>query len=90
MTSIIDFEAAKLESLVSRPSISSPLRFIEDITLLLDTLTDKFSFGVKSDFQRNESDFLSLVSKIDALSPLKTMSRGYVYAVSNGKTVSSV
>lgn len=90
MTSIIDFEAAKLESLVSRPSISSPLRFIEDKTLLLDTLTDKISFGVKSDFQRNESDFLSLVSKIDALSPLKTMSRGYVYAFSNGKTVNSV
>lgn len=88
--SIIDFDNTRLKAVLSRPCISSPLRIVDDKNFLLDALSDKVFLNLKNKFDRFNNDFCSLVSKIDALSPLKTMSRGFVFAQSKGKPINSV
>ncbi len=88
--SIIDFENARLKAVLSRPCISSPSRIVEEKGFLLDALWDKVLLNLKNNFDKMNNIFGSVALKIDALSPLKTMSRGYVFAQSDGKPVNSV
>ena len=42
-----------------------------------------------NDLEKNKSRFSNLVGKLDALSPLKVISRGYALVENNGKVVTS-
>ena len=86
----IDYFNSKLNSILLRPLISSPNNIIEEKSLLLESLCDNVLFGIKKSYEKNETKFLGLISKLDALSPLKTMSRGYVFAQSDGRPINSI
>jgi exodeoxyribonuclease VII large subunit len=57
-------------------------------------LTDQLSDRVKNSIQKSilvkEKAFSTAVSKIDALSPIKTMLRGYAAVLKNNQSVNSV
>ncbi len=48
--------------------------------LLLDHLFEKLILSVRNSINTNESNFTQIASKLDALSPLKVMGRGYLFA----------
>ena len=58
-----------------------------------ETFLEKTSNGLKNSFEKDilekENSFSKLAVRIDSLSPLKTMARGYLSATKDGKTVSS-
>ncbi len=90
VVSRIEFLFSRLNSIVSRPSLASPLRIVEERSFLLDTLSDKVLLSIKNNYEKKESEFHTLVSKIDALSPLRTMCRGYAFAQIDGIAVTSI
>ena len=66
-----------------------PLKNINDKYLEVDRFAKLIeNFGVLK-IQKVKGDFSKLVAKLDTLSPLKTLSRGYSITEKNGNVVTS-
>ena len=85
-----DYYRKKLEDISSRRVMRDASIYIDDKRLLLDRLSEQLisSYSAKTAAERNT--FTALASKLDALSPLKVLTRGYSIAESGGKVIKSV
>ncbi|MBQ3547812.1 MAG: exodeoxyribonuclease VII large subunit [Clostridia bacterium] len=81
---------AKFDALVSRSVLSKPFYITEVRNEAVDRLNENMLNAFKDIVIREKSRFVSNVAKLDALSPLKVLSRGYAIAEVGGKTVKSV
>ena len=66
-----------------------PLRKVNDNYLLTDNLVKRLEASVKIKQEKEKNRYIELVSKLDALSPLKTLSRGYSITEKDGKIIKS-
>lgn len=64
-------------------------RFFEQKQLELDKISDKISNCMATVLQNNKIKAATLVARIDALSPLKTMARGFSVALKDDKCLTS-
>lgn len=90
ITGMTDYYRKKLEDIASRRVMRDASIYIDDKRLLLDRLSEQLisSYSAKTAAERNA--FTALASKLDALSPLKVLTRGYSIAESGGKVIKSV
>lgn len=81
----------KLDALVKRRVLSSPYGFIDERRMCLDRLSEILMQRWKILFTQKNANFERLCGKLNALSPLNVLSRGYgaVYAP-DGSVVSGV
>ncbi len=90
MYSRLEYEKQRLERVVKSNVLSSPT----EITLYRYIKTDILNSKIKSAFlvllSEKQKQFFSLVSKLDALSPLKVLSRGYSITEKNNEIIKSV
>lgn len=66
-----------LEQLTKSSVLKNPEKIIENCELYLDTLTTRINMNFKNIFTKYSSDFSAICSKLDSLSPLKVLARGY-------------
>ena len=84
-------ERQKVASLASSRSLKSPGNYLADRRMLLDYTHRRLSAASLSLLNRKREKFVALTSKLDAMSPLKVLSRGYSIALDdNGAPVRSV
>ena len=69
-----------LEQLTKSSVLKNPEKIIENCELYLDTIITKININFKDIFTKCSSDFAMLCSKLDSLSPLKVLARGYSIA----------
>lgn len=74
-----------LKGILSRPVMLYPHRLIEDKLMNVDKCTDKITSLINGVFEKSSTSFSGIVSKIEALSPVKTMLRGFAFAEISGK-----
>ncbi len=67
----------KIESYKNSPVLRNPEKIIENCELYLDILNSRINESYKDMLASYTSSFYSLYSKLDSLSPLKVLSRGY-------------
>ena len=67
----------KLENLCNSQVLKKPQKVIENCELYLDVLHARMTNSYKDILSNYSSSFYSLCSKLDSLSPLKVLSRGY-------------
>ena len=67
-----------------------PLRKVNDNYQKIDTIIKNLDTLIKTKQEKEKTKYIELVSKLDALSPLKTLYRGYSITEKDGKVVKSV
>ncbi|MBN2852750.1 MAG: exodeoxyribonuclease VII large subunit [Clostridia bacterium] len=75
--SMIEKKQRKIEEYKSRPVLRRPEEYLNIIQMNLDSLTDKLNYASNNIIKRHELSFLELASKMETLSPLATINRGY-------------
>ena len=80
---------AKYEMIMENKSFKNPLLIIENKTLLVDKIEKEIMDLFKNIIQKKEARFNELVVGIDALSPLKTLLRGYSIVEKDDRVVKS-
>lgn len=86
----LEFGESRLKTFSESSVLKSPEKYFDikftELDYLAERLDDKYDDIIKA----NSSKFSSLVAKLDALSPLSVLSRGYSIANKGYKVVSSV
>ena len=82
--------AESLKRLLDSRVFSDPSYLTSRSELLLDHSTERLFAAANAILDKNSALLSSVAAKLDALSPLKVMSRGYLLATVDGNTVKSV
>ena len=82
-------ERGKILAIKQKNVMRDPATRINDNRRELLFLSEALSNLATSDLERNKSKFYNLAGKLDALSPLKVISRGFALVENNGKVVIS-
>lgn len=80
---LLELRKASLERL-------SPRNYIENLCVRCDRAVMAMDAAVKQDIAEKQRDFSSLCAKLDAMSPLKILARGYGVASKEGKIISDI
>lgn len=84
-------ERQRVSALASARSLRSPLNYIDDRRLLLDHTHQRLCGASMQLLNRKRERFVRLTAKLDAMSPLKVLSRGYSMATDGkGELIKSV
>ncbi len=86
----ISDEKNKLKTLTSSKSFISPADKLENEKQIFDDLSLRMLGSVKLGFDDKKKDFSFLCSRLNSVSPLTVLARGYSIAVKNGEILSSV
>ncbi len=82
-------QKAMVNTLSQSRVLKNPLETVEIGRQALDSLLNRLLFAQKSNFNSSASRFAEACAKLDALSPLKVLSRGYAAVYSGGKITDS-
>lgn len=92
MALIKKMEVMKLQyqKVMASRIFQDPLRIINDNYLKIDSYVKELENNLKKDVKEYKEKYIKLISKLDALSPLKTLSRGYsIVSKEDGKIIKS-
>ena len=80
-----------LDMLSRSPALQSPTGYLDQKQMQLQALTNRLISAENQNIARNNQRFIALTAKLDAMSPLKVLTRGYAMAQNaRGEVVRSV
>ena len=82
--------SGRLGRVLNMSAFSHPTAFLEPHSLTLDRLSQRTKNAINTLYDNNAKQFKNAVIKIDAMSPLKVLARGYSVVQKDDKTVSSI
>ncbi len=86
----LDMLSRRMEELSKRPALTDPEVYLGAKRMMLDRVqADLAGAGEKLVGEKRRA-YVALAAKLDAMSPLKVLSRGYAVAEKNGKALRSV
>lgn len=77
----------RLEMLANRPSMQKPTGYLEQKGKTLELLKNRLISAQTQQLARERHRYVASVSKLDAMSPLKVLTRGYAFAQTEDGTV---
>jgi exodeoxyribonuclease VII large subunit len=86
----IEFMEMRYKKCMASRVFKEPLQKINEKYILIDIKVKAIENATKRILEKSKKKFGEVVSKLDALSPLKTLTRGYCLAETNGNIVRSV
>lgn len=87
----IELMKLRYEKCMKSKSFSEPLQKINERYIKIDMISQKLYLKISHKISKSKNEAISLISKLDTLSPLKTLTRGYCIATSdNGGIINSV
>ena len=83
----VEIMKLRYEKCMSSRVFKEPLRNINDNYLKVDTYIKKLENIIKTKQKEEKTKYIELVSKLDTLSPLKTLTRGYSLVEQDNKII---
>ena len=83
----IELAKLRFEKCMQSRVYKEPLQEINDKYLLVDSFIKSISNGMNKKLMIAKTDFSNSLSRLDALSPLKTLSRGYSITMKDNKAI---
>lgn len=68
----------------------SPINVISQKLQYVDNLQNKMTFQMKNDIGEKNNKFVMLLNRLDDLSPIKILARGYGYVEKQGKVINNI
>lgn len=79
----------QLQRFQTSRALSDPRNLVDDRRMRLDRCTQRMVNGITNQLNGEKTRFATAAAKLDALSPLKVLSRGYAMAQRDGRVVIS-
>lgn len=86
----IELMKLRYEKCMKSRVFTDSMRKIRDMSVLLDSYVQRLEKKIKNTQKDNQTAYIELVTKLDTLSPLKTLARGYSLTEKDNKIVKSV
>lgn len=86
----VEIMKLRFDKAMSSRIFKEPLRNINDQYLKVDANIKRLESAVRNKQKQINTQYIELVSKLDTLSPLKTLTRGYSFTEKDGKMIKSV
>ena len=83
-------QRAKIEMKIAALERTSPKNYIDNLSVRCDRAIMAMDSAVKHEIAVKSKDFSALCAKLDAMSPLKILARGYSVASKEGKILSDI
>lgn len=90
MKNQLEAQRKRVKLLTQHRTLSSPRGLIEEKRLELDQLTDTITSNFKAVFSAKRQCFSELAAKLQVLSPLSSLSRGYAIVLKENKPVNTI
>ena len=85
-----NYNKVKLEKIISSRFLNSPLEtIVSEKYQMLDNLSEKLLISFNNKLKTNKNKLSNTVAKLDALSPLKVLKRGFAVAEFEGKVITN-
>ncbi len=81
---------ARLDKIMASRYLKYPLETVDTRMQQLDRVTERLVINAKGKYEGCSTDFINLTSKLDALSPLKVMARGFAAVQKDGCIVNNI
>ena len=86
----IEIMRLRYEKCISMRVFQDLLKNINDDYIVIDNIVKKMYSQIDNKIKKEKAEAIKFISKIDALSPLKTLTRGYLIAEKDKKILKSV
>ena len=86
----VELMRLQYEKCMARRVFKEPLQEINEKIIRLDMIVKNMQNSIINRYKDSKNEMMKAVSKLDALSPLKTLTRGYVITQKEGNIIKSV
>ncbi len=80
----------RYEKCMARSAFKEPLQRINEQYIKVDIFVKNLQNSIINKYKDSRSEMMTQIARLDSLSPLKTLTRGYCIAQINGENVKSV
>lgn len=80
----------RYEKCITNRAFTNPMQKINDNYILIDKQIKILENAIKNKIKDNKTKMIEQIAKLDALSPLKTLTRGYIIVQKDTKTINSI
>lgn len=86
----VEFMKLRYEKCMNNRVFKEPLQKINEKYILIDMKVKSIQNSITNIYNKKKTNMVKNISKLDALSPLKTLTRGYSIIQKDGKVIKSV
>lgn len=90
LTKKLEIMKLRYDKCISSSVLREPTRKIQENYIKIDSYVKQLENQINKIKEKNKNKYIELVSKLDTLSPLKTLTRGYSIIEKDGKIVKSI
>ena len=83
----VELARLRYEKIMNSRPFKEPTRNINDNYLKIDAFIKRLENKIKLIYKEKESHYTKVITRLDTLSPLKTLARGYCLAENDGKII---
>ena len=86
----VELMRLRYEKCIATRVCKEPLQRINEQYIKIDMSVKSLQHSIINKYKDRKSEMIALISRLDSLSPLKTLTRGYCIAQSEGRAVKSI